>query len=132
MHPVNQLPTFVTNGLYRRYLRPGEIVVILTGRGNAGMLFQAASGFYFRIAGGYINASLTPTYALPNQVIQYIHPGKAAIRKFDYYARSAGDRRARRRAHLGAGRGCGSSPQAGHARHLSGRRDHLPNGPVAR
>jgi hypothetical protein len=90
MHPVNQLPAFVTDGMYRRYLRPGEIVVVLTGRGNAGMLFQAASGFYFRIAGGYINASLTSTNAVPRQVVLLVHPSKAAARQFDDYARAQG------------------------------------------
>ena len=89
-HPENSLPAFVTDGLYRQYLRPGEIVVILTGRGNAGMLFQAASGFYFRIAGGYINASLTPVNALPHPVTLLAHPSKAALRMFDSYARSSG------------------------------------------
>jgi hypothetical protein len=89
-HPVSQLPPFVTDGLYRRYLRPGETVVILTGRGNAGMLFQAATGFYFRIAGGYINASLTPVNALPHQVTLLAHPSKVAVRMFDDYARSSG------------------------------------------
>jgi hypothetical protein len=89
-HPVNQLPAFITDGMYRRYLRPGEIVVILTGRGNAGMLFQAASGFYFRIVGGYINASLTTTNAVPRQVVLLVHPSKAAVREFDGYARAQG------------------------------------------
>jgi hypothetical protein len=89
-HPVNELPPFVTDGMYRKYLRPGEIVVILTGRGNAGMLFQAAAGFYFRIAGGYINASLTPVNALPHQVTLLAQPSKAAVRMFDDYARSSG------------------------------------------
>ncbi len=90
MRPVNQLPAFVTQGMYRQYLHPGEIVVILTHRGNAGMLFQAASGFYFRIAGGYINASLTPVNALPHPVTLLAHPSKAAIRMFADYARSSG------------------------------------------
>jgi hypothetical protein len=54
------------------------------------MLFQAASGFYFRIVGGYINASLTSTNAVPRQIVLLVHPGKAAIRKFDDYARSQG------------------------------------------
>jgi hypothetical protein len=89
-HPVNQLPAFITEGMYRQYLHPGEIVVILTHRGNAGMLFQAASGFYFRIAGGYINASLTPVNALPHPVTLLAHPSKAAIGMFDDYARSSG------------------------------------------
>jgi hypothetical protein len=90
MHPVNQLPPFITQGLYRRYLRPGESVVVLTHRGNAGMLFQAASGFYFRIAGGYINASLTPVNALPHPVTLLAHPSKEALGLFAGYARSTG------------------------------------------
>jgi hypothetical protein len=90
MHPVNQLPAFITQGMYRRYLRPGESVAILTHRGNAGMLFQAASGFYFRIAGGYINASLTPVNALPHPVTLLAHPSGPALRMFDDYARSSG------------------------------------------
>jgi hypothetical protein len=90
MHAVNQLPAFITQGMYRRYLRPGEIVVIVTHRGNAGMLFQAASGFYFRIAGGYINASLTPVNALPHPVTLLAHPSKVADRMFEDYARSSG------------------------------------------
>ena len=90
MRPVNPLPAFVTQGLYREYLHPGEIVVILTHRGNAGMLFQAASGFYYRIAGGYINASLTPVNALPHPVTLLAHPSKAALAMFDQYARSSG------------------------------------------
>jgi hypothetical protein len=90
MHPVNQLPPFITQGLYRRYLHPGEIVVILTHRGNAGMLFQSAAGFYFRIAGGYINASETPINALPHEITLLAHPSKKALQMFDDYARSSG------------------------------------------
>jgi hypothetical protein len=75
---VNELPAFITQDLYRQYLRPGEIVVVLTQRGNAGMLFQAAANFYFRIAGGYINASLTPVNALPHAVTLVAHPSRAA------------------------------------------------------
>ena len=90
MHAVNQLPAFITAGLYRRYLRPGEIVAVLTGRGNAGMLFQASAGFYFRIVGGYINASLTPVDALPHALTLLAHPSQAALRLFDDYVRSSG------------------------------------------
>jgi hypothetical protein len=90
MHPVNRLPAFITAGLYRRYLRPGEIVVILTHRGNAGMLFQAAADFYFRIAGGYINASLTPADAIPHPITLLAHPSGRALRMFDDYIRSSG------------------------------------------
>jgi hypothetical protein len=90
MHAVNQLPPFITQGLYRRVLHPGEIVVIVTHRGNAGMLFQAASDFYFRIAGGYINASLTPVNAMPHAITLLAHPSRKAFALFDDYLRSSG------------------------------------------
>jgi hypothetical protein len=90
MHPANQLPAFITQGMFRRYLRPGESVVILTHRGNAGMLFQAAADFYFRIQGGYINASLTPVNALPHPVTLLAHPSRVAMGMFNDYARSSG------------------------------------------
>ena len=90
MRAVNQLPAFITEGLYRQYLRPGEIVVVLTHRGNAGMLFQAATNFYFRIAGGYINASLTPVNAIPHPLTLVAHPSKVADRMLADYLRSAG------------------------------------------
>jgi hypothetical protein len=90
MRPANQLPAFITDGLYRRYLRPGEIVVIITHRGNAAMLFQAAANFYFRIDGGYLNASLTPEDATPYQVEAINDPSPFHIRRFKRYVRTAG------------------------------------------
>ena len=35
LQPVNALPAFFSDGLYRRYLTPGEIVVVVSHRGNA-------------------------------------------------------------------------------------------------
>ena len=91
MHAVNQLPPFITDGLYRRYLRPGEIVVIVTYRGNAGMLFQSDADFYFRIAGGFINDSLTTRQdALPAAVGELGHATQARIKQFKDYVHSAG------------------------------------------
>jgi hypothetical protein len=90
MRPANQLPAFITDGLYRRYLRPGEIVVIITHRGNAAMLFQAAANFYFRIDGGYLNASLTPEDATPYQVEAINDPSPFHIRRFRSYVRAEG------------------------------------------
>ena len=90
MRAANPLPPFLTEGMYRRYLRPGEIVAVLTYRGNAGMLFQADAGFYFRIAGGYINASLTPVNALPHPVAGLARPSRVAVQIFDRYARASG------------------------------------------
>jgi len=91
MHLANQLPPFITDGLYREYLRPGETVVVVTYRGNAGLLFQAESGFYFRIAGGFINASLTTRQdALPAEVGELDQPTPARVRQFESYLHTAG------------------------------------------
>ena len=90
MHPVNALPAFLTDGLYRQYLRPGEIVVVVSRRGNAGMLFQADAGFYFRIAGGFINTSLTRQDALPLPVAALSYPTAARVRQFRAWVRTAG------------------------------------------
>ncbi len=53
---VNQvdLPVFFSSGLYRQYLRDGEVVLPLPSGGNDSMLWQAASGMHFRIADGYM------------------------------------------------------------------------------
>ncbi|HEY0934125.1 MAG TPA: hypothetical protein VGD91_10315, partial [Trebonia sp.] len=91
MRAANQLPPFLTDGLYRHYLRPGESVVVVTFRGNAGLLFQADTGFYFRIAGGFINDSLTPRQdALPAAVGNLSHPDHARIQEFESYLRTSG------------------------------------------
>lgn len=89
MRPTTQLPAFVADGLYRRYLRPGETVVFITHRGNAAMLFQAVANFYFRIDGGYLNASLTPIDATPYQVEAINDPSPAHIKRFKSYVRWA-------------------------------------------
>jgi hypothetical protein len=90
--PAEALPRFFTRGLYRQYLKPGEIVLVASYRGNAGMLFQAYSGFYFRIAGGYINESLSGTYPPPVEALA--DPAtRATIRQFQEFARDS---------HLGA------------------------------
>ncbi|MGH7915309.1 MAG: hypothetical protein ACREPW_11790, partial [Candidatus Binataceae bacterium] len=49
-------PGFFTTGMYRHYIAPGEIVATLPyawGEADACMLWQALSGMYFRLAGGY-------------------------------------------------------------------------------
>ena len=90
MRPVNQLPAFITDGLYRKYLAPGEIVVIVSHRGNAGMLFQADAGFYFRIAGGFLNDSLSRQDGLPAEVGDLSTSTEARERQFEGYVRTAG------------------------------------------
>jgi len=86
---TNEIPTFFTHGLYQHYLKPGENVVILSHRGNAAMLFQADTGFYFNIAGGFINASLSRIDALPYPVALLSHTTKPRIANFHAYAKSA-------------------------------------------
>jgi hypothetical protein len=88
--PADAMPAFISSGRYRDYLRPGEIVVVVSDRGNAGMLFQADTGFYFRIAGGFINAALTDATALPAPVEQLMHPSPAAEQQFRSYVHQAG------------------------------------------
>lgn len=53
VNPVD-LPVFFSSGLYRQYLREGELVLLLPTEGNDSMLWQAASGMYFRMADGYV------------------------------------------------------------------------------
>ena len=80
---TNDTPSFFSRDDYRRYLKPGENVIVLpygiTGRS---MLWQAVARFYFRMAGGWtsitpldfqlwpmVNAMLTRTY-LPDATLQ--------------------------------------------------------------
>ncbi len=88
--PVNALPAFFSDGMYRRYLSPGEIVVVVSRRGNAGMLFQAETGFYFRIAGGFINASLSQVDALPPPVAAVADLTPASEMNFESYILASG------------------------------------------
>lgn len=86
--PADALPRFFTGGLYRRYLKPGEIVLVTSYRGNAGMLFQAYSGFYFRIAGGYTNISLSQPYPPPVAALAY-PATRATLRRFQEFERDS-------------------------------------------
>lgn len=84
------LPTFFTSGEYRDYLRQGETVVVVSDRGNAGMVFQAYTNFYMRLAGGFISMSLTPDpTGLPAPVAALQHPTPVIERQFLAYARQA-------------------------------------------
>jgi hypothetical protein len=85
----NQLPTFFTAGTYKEYIEPGETVLVLSHRGNAGMEFQAYTGFYFKIAGGFINASLMKANALPTQIEALSYPTKEREAVAEAYIKSA-------------------------------------------
>lgn len=90
LQPVNALPGFFSEGLYRRYLAPGEIVVVVSHRGNAAMLFQADTDFYFRIDGGFINASLSRVDALPPPVAAISQLTPANKLAFEEYIQDSG------------------------------------------
>ena len=50
------IPAFFSTGLYRQYLAPGETVIVLPyGILGEGMLWQAATDMYFRMAEGYVS-----------------------------------------------------------------------------
>jgi hypothetical protein len=89
VRPPNALPAFISAGLYRDYLRPGEIVAVVSDRGNAGMLFQADTNFYFRIDGGFINAAFNSTSALPAPIYLLEGPTPARERRFRAYVHRA-------------------------------------------
>jgi hypothetical protein len=72
------LPAFITAGQYRRYLARGETVLVISGRGNAGMLFQAVTDGYFRIAGGYVNQAITQHTDLPAEISDLNGAGTSA------------------------------------------------------
>jgi hypothetical protein len=90
VQPTHLLPAFFTSGVYRDYLRPGETVVVVSDRANAGMLFQAYTNFYMRLAGGFINMTFTDRSALPVPVAALQRPTPARERQFLAYAHQAG------------------------------------------
>jgi len=57
--------------------------------GNAGMLWQAESGFYMRIAGGFINRGLTRRTDLPRPVQNLAYATPANVTKFERYIKDA-------------------------------------------
>jgi len=88
--PADALPAFISTGLYRHYLRPDETVVVVSDRGDAGMLFQADTNFYFRIGGGFVNRSFSTATGLPAAVTALKHPTRATEQQFRAYVHQAG------------------------------------------
>jgi len=86
--PQTTVPRFVTAGEYRDYLRPGEIAVVVSGVRNAGMLWQAKSGYYWRLAGGFVNAFITHRTDLPKPVQNLVDATPADVAQFERYVRA--------------------------------------------
>jgi hypothetical protein len=55
-------PPFFATGQYRRYLTPGEVVLVLHGQRGSQMLWQAQADMGFTLAGGYLGGA-PPDYA---------------------------------------------------------------------
>jgi hypothetical protein len=51
------VPAFLTQGTYHRYLRPQEIVWIVDPHHDRQMIWQARTGFSFRLAGGFFGVT---------------------------------------------------------------------------
>jgi hypothetical protein len=83
------VPTFISSGEYQRRLSRGEIVIVVSKIGNAGMLWQAESGFYWRLAGGYVNQAITRRSDLPKQVQGLAHATPATVLAFENYVRTS-------------------------------------------
>jgi hypothetical protein len=79
------VPSFIAAGTYRKYLTPGETVLVLSRRGNAGMLWQAETDFYLRLSGGYVNESITPKSDVPTVVADLTHFTHARGRHFRWF-----------------------------------------------
>ena len=77
------LPAFISSGAYRRFLTPGETVIVISNVGNAGMLWEAASGDSWRLAGGYINEGFDKRSGLPVGAQNLDAPTPARIKVFE-------------------------------------------------
>ena len=65
-------PAFFSTGEFKRYIAPGDNVLILPyGEVGNSNIWQAATGFYFRMAGGYLGQPPIPTEFLPYFAIVY-------------------------------------------------------------
>lgn len=89
IYPKSTLPTFISAGNYRSQLSPGETVVVVSDVGNAGMLWQAQTNFYLRLAGGYINQAITKGSDLPRPVQELAQASPEGVARFENYVRNA-------------------------------------------
>jgi hypothetical protein len=90
VYPGSTVPAFISSGNYRQQLARGETVVIVSNVGNAGMLWQAETDFYVRLAGGYINQAITKGSDLPRPVQRLSKASPARVTRFEDYVKKAG------------------------------------------
>jgi hypothetical protein len=84
-------PAFITTGDYHQYLTPGETVVVLSERGNVGLLWQAQMDFYPKVAGGFINKAITGYDGVPGPVAKLAIHGltQKKVQRFRSYLTTA-------------------------------------------
>jgi hypothetical protein len=86
--PHTTVPTFISSGQYRRQLSPGEVVVVVSEVGNAGMLWQAQTDFYMRIAGGYFTEGISHRTDLPLPVQHLSAATPARVAQFERFVKA--------------------------------------------
>jgi hypothetical protein len=82
------VPTFISSGQYRRELSRGEVVVVVSQVGNAGMLWQAQSDFYLRIAGGYFTEGISHRTDLPIPVQHLAAATPSRVATFERFVKA--------------------------------------------
>jgi len=82
------VPTFISSGQYRRQLSPGEVVVVVSDVGNAGMLWQAQTDFYMRIAGGYFTEGISHRTDLPLPVQHLAAATPTRLAQFERFVKT--------------------------------------------
>ena len=63
-----RVPAFLTSGAYRHVLSPGEVVWVVDSHADRQLVWQAQTGFYFRLAGGFFGG--TPQGVRDAQVVE--------------------------------------------------------------
>jgi hypothetical protein len=86
--PHTTVPAFISGARQKATLSPGEIVVVVSRVRNAGMLWQAQSDFYTRLAGGFINAGFSHRTDLPQPVQNLAQATPARVASFEAYVKS--------------------------------------------
>jgi hypothetical protein len=82
------VPRFISSGQYRRQLSPGEVVVVVSEVGNAGMLWQAQTDFYMRIAGGYFTEGISHRTDLPLPVQHLAAATPTRLAQFEKFVKA--------------------------------------------
>jgi len=82
------VPAFISSGDYHRQLASGEIVMVISTVGDEGMLWQAESGFSWRLVGGYIGEGFGKRSGLVVGTQNLDSPTPGRIRTFEDLVRT--------------------------------------------